>query len=140
MLTTQDKEEIKRLVGEMIAEFSASSSTERKYTGEVEDLDELQMFVARLRDLVVNEGFTELTFVNPATGDRRLLNWSMGSGPLVEVTARAIEVFGTREKALHWFGTPVRALGDKTPMSLLNSPAGVARVQNVLGQVEHGVW
>src|ERR1035441_9541542 len=37
MLTTQDKEEIKRLVGEMIAEFSASSSTERKYTGEVED-------------------------------------------------------------------------------------------------------
>src|ERR1035437_3984012 len=110
MLTTQEKEEIKRLVGEMIAEFSPSSSAERKYAGEVEDLDALQIFVARLRDLVVNQGFTELTFLNPATGDRRLLNWSMGSGPLVEVSARAIEVFGTREKALRWLGTPVRAL------------------------------
>ena len=140
MLTTQDKEEIKRLVGEMIAEFSPSSSAERKYAGEVEDLDELQMFVARLRDLVVNEGFTELTFVNPATGDRRLLNWSMGSGPLVEVSARAIEVFGTREKALRWLNSPVRSLGDQTPLSLLNSPEGVAQVQDTLGRVEHGVW
>src|ERR1035441_7604399 len=86
MLATQDKEEIKRLVGEMIAEFSPSSSSERKYTGEVEDLDELQMFVARLRDLVVNEGFTELTFVNPATGDWKKLRRVLAKGGSVART------------------------------------------------------
>jgi putative toxin-antitoxin system antitoxin component (TIGR02293 family) len=48
--------------------------------------------------------------------------------------------FGTREKAMRWLKTPVRSLGDRTPLSLLNSPEGVARVQDTLGRVEHGVW
>ncbi len=140
MLTTNDREEIKRLIGEMIAELRPSSAAELKYSDEVERMDALQNFIARLQDLVVNEGFTELTFMNPATGERRVLNVSLGSDPLVEVTARAMEVFGTREKALRWLRTPVRGLGDKTPMSLLSSPEGKARVQDTLGQVEHGVW
>jgi putative toxin-antitoxin system antitoxin component (TIGR02293 family) len=58
----------------------------------------------------------------------------------VDVTARAIEVFGTREKALRWLKTPVRSLGDRTPLSLLNSAEGAAQVQDTLGRVEHGVW
>ena len=41
-----------------------------------------------------------------------------GSDPIVDVAARAIEVFGTREKALRWLKTPVRSLGDQTPLSL----------------------
>ena len=60
--------------------------------------------------------------------------------PIVEVTARAMEVFGTREKALRWLNTPVRSLGDQAPLSLLNTPEGVAQVQDTLGRVEHGVW
>lgn len=59
---------------------------------------------------------------------------------LVEVTARAIEVFGTLERAMRWIQTPVRALGDRTPISLLQSQEGMGRVRDVLGQVEHGVW
>jgi uncharacterized protein (DUF2384 family) len=31
-------------------------------------------------------------------------------------------------------------LGDKTPISLLNTTEGLARVQDTLGRVEHGVW
>ena len=63
-----------------------------------------------------------------------------GSDPVVDVVAKAIEVFGTRERALRWLKTPVRALGDQTPVSLLNTPEGVAQVQDTLGRVEHGVW
>jgi putative toxin-antitoxin system antitoxin component (TIGR02293 family) len=60
--------------------------------------------------------------------------------PLVEVTARAIEVFGSREKALRWLKTPIRSLGDQSPLSLLDTPEGIDRVNDVLGRVEHGVW
>jgi len=63
-----------------------------------------------------------------------------GPGPVADVTARAVEVFGTREKALRWLRSPVRALGDQTPISLLNTPEGMAQVEDVLGRIEHGVW
>ena len=59
---------------------------------------------------------------------------------IVDLTARAIEVLGNREKALRWLKSPVRALGDKTPLSLLTSAEGVTQVQDVLGRIEHGVW
>ena len=92
MLTIEDKEEIRRLVVEMIAEPNS------------------------------------------------VLSAVPGPEPVMEITARAMEVFGTREKALRWLRTPVRSLGDQTPISLLSSPEGLARVQDTLGQVEHGVW
>jgi putative toxin-antitoxin system antitoxin component (TIGR02293 family) len=59
---------------------------------------------------------------------------------VVRVTARAIEVLGTPEKALRWLETPVRSLGDRTPLSLLESPEGISRVEDTLGRIEHGVW
>jgi putative toxin-antitoxin system antitoxin component (TIGR02293 family) len=62
------------------------------------------------------------------------------SFPLVRVIARAVEVFGTSEKALRWINTPVRSLGDQTPALLLGSPEGITRVEDALGSIEHGVW
>jgi putative toxin-antitoxin system antitoxin component (TIGR02293 family) len=59
---------------------------------------------------------------------------------LVDVTARAIEVLGTREKALRWLESPVRTLDEQTPLSVLGSPGGKARVEDALGRIEHGVW
>jgi uncharacterized protein (DUF2384 family) len=140
MLTTDDKEEIKRLVGDVIAGLQPSSSAEHKYAQPIGHIDALQNFIAGLRDLVFNEGFTELTFINPETGEKRVLNVLAGPDSLVDVTARAIEVFGMREKAMRWLRTPVRALANQTPMSLLQSPEGLVRVRDTLGQVEHGVW
>jgi putative toxin-antitoxin system antitoxin component (TIGR02293 family) len=61
-------------------------------------------------------------------------------GAIVQVTARAIEVLGTPEKALRWLKAPIRSLDDHTPLSFLSSPEGIARVEDVLGQIEHGVW
>lgn len=121
MLTTEDREEIKRLVGAMIAESGRLSA-------------------AQVRDLIANEGFTELTFRNPTTGETTVIKASLESSLIVDVVAMAIEVFGAREKALRWLRTPVQSLGDKTPISLLNTLEGLARVQDTLGQIEHGVW
>src|SRR5260370_35021209 len=45
MLTTEDKEEIKRLVGEMIAESGPTHSERRKHPDDIEDLDRLQNIV-----------------------------------------------------------------------------------------------
>ena len=56
---------------------------------------------------------------------------------LVDVTARAIEVFGSRERALRWLKTPVRSLDDQSPLSLLDTSEGITRVTDVLGRVEH---
>lgn len=69
---------------------------------------------------------------------------SVGEEPrireIVEVTARAMEVFGTRERALRWLNSAVRSLGNRTPLSMLDTPEGAAQVQDTLGRVEHGVW
>jgi putative toxin-antitoxin system antitoxin component (TIGR02293 family) len=60
--------------------------------------------------------------------------------PLVRVVARAVEVLGTSEKALRWINTPVASLGDRTPLSLLESPEGLASVEASLTRIEYGVW
>ncbi|HTS48904.1 MAG TPA: MbcA/ParS/Xre antitoxin family protein [Bryobacteraceae bacterium] len=75
----------------------------------------------------------------------RILKQSGGASsasiePLVRVIARAVEVLGSSEKALRWVNAPVRSLGDLTPVSLLSTPDGIARVEDVLGRIERGVW
>jgi uncharacterized protein (DUF2384 family) len=123
----------------MIAESGPSLSGAQRDAANIDRIDRLQNVAAQIRDLIVNEGFTELTFTNPQTGEKRVIQAWQGSDPIVDVVARAIEVFGTREKAQRWLRTPVRSLGDKTPISL-DSPEGLVRVQDTLGRVEHGVW
>jgi uncharacterized protein (DUF2384 family) len=141
MLTTDDKEEIKRIIAEaVLAKSAGSSNEERKRADEIERFERLLKMIAQFRDLIFNEGFTDLTFVNPKTGEARVVEVKSEAKSIVEVTARAMEVFGTREKALRWLNSPVRSLGDQTPLSLLTTLEGVARVEDTLGQVEHGVW
>jgi len=47
------------------------------------------------------------------------------------------EVFGSDQGFLEWLSYPVPALEDKTPLSLLASPAGLQMVIDVLGTIEH---
>jgi putative toxin-antitoxin system antitoxin component (TIGR02293 family) len=58
---------------------------------------------------------------------------------LETVMRRALEVIGDREQALRWLGTPVRALGYSTPISMLGSVPGEQAVLAVLGRLEHGI-
>jgi putative toxin-antitoxin system antitoxin component (TIGR02293 family) len=59
---------------------------------------------------------------------------------LPSIIERATEVIGDREKAMRWLGTPVRGLDYATPISLLATEEGAERVNDILGQIEHGVW
>lgn len=56
------------------------------------------------------------------------------------IIERAVEVVGDRVEAMRWLGTPVRALGFATPISVLATREGALRVMDVLGQMEHGIW
>ena len=49
------------------------------------------------------------------------------------------EVFGSDQGFLQWLSYPVPALEDRTPLSLLSSPAGLWMVIDVLGSIEHSV-
>lgn len=57
-----------------------------------------------------------------------------------EVTKRAIEVFGSEEKARRWLHTPNFALGDVRPVDLLRTKEGTDEVLGILGRIEHGVF
>jgi hypothetical protein len=59
---------------------------------------------------------------------------------LTEAVARATEVFGEEEAAFRWLGRPVAALDYATPISCLGTDQGAMRVNDVLTQIEHGVW
>lgn len=186
MLTIEDKEDIRRIIAEMLLAKSAESSNEeqvhdlrqplrnidtsadllnrmlrhgaghafqhlstierqvdlaaRILNEAVAELVRLRAQRAEAESRDLNGELTDLTFVNPKIGEASVVDVKAETNPIVEVTARAMEVFGTREKALRWLSSPVRSLGDQTPLSLLTTPEGVVRVQDTLGRVEHGVW
>jgi uncharacterized protein (DUF2384 family) len=55
------------------------------------------------------------------------------------VIDRAVEVIGDKNEAMRWMGTPVRALGYSTPVSLLGTRKGRQAIITVLGRLQHGV-
>lgn len=56
------------------------------------------------------------------------------------VLLRATEVFESEAAARSWLETPSGALGEVTPLSLLDSAHGRAAVLQLLGRIEHGVF
>jgi uncharacterized protein (DUF2384 family) len=52
----------------------------------------------------------------------------------------ATEVLGDHNAVLRWLGTAVVALDYATPISVLGTVQGVRRLNDVLTQMEHGVW
>ena len=54
------------------------------------------------------------------------------------VFRRAQEVLGSTETARMWMRTEQRALGNKTPLSMLVRDVGAAAVVNILGAIEDG--
>lgn len=59
---------------------------------------------------------------------------------LARMAVRAEDVLGSMEKAYRWLRAPNRALGGKKPIDLLDVDLGAARVEHVLGRIEHGVF
>jgi len=58
---------------------------------------------------------------------------------IAEVVAKGVEVFEDKNHFLIWMKQPNVALGNKTPLNLLNSRFGTQMVLDELGRIEHGV-
>lgn len=59
---------------------------------------------------------------------------------LMKTHRRCMEVFEDGEKALRWLKTPNFALGDQTPLSLLDTSEGIELVGDTLSRIEYGVF
>jgi len=58
---------------------------------------------------------------------------------LAKILALAESALGDKQKARRWMSTPNRALGNVTPLSMLETEAGADEVAHVLGRIEYGV-
>ena len=72
-----------------------------------------------------------------AVSDRERALSDSAIDPIID---RATEVIGDRQEAMRWLGAPVRGLDFATPISLLATEEGQLRVNDILGQMEHGIW
>jgi putative toxin-antitoxin system antitoxin component (TIGR02293 family) len=104
----------------------------RTYDGAVNGVDVLGGLVVARTDAAPAFAETESAQLTnlPPTSKQSVLE---------RVLERAIEVIGTREDALRWLGTPVRALNYATPISLLLDDAGADQVLAILTNLENGI-
>lgn len=59
---------------------------------------------------------------------------------LARIAVEADRVFGHPEKSSRWLRKPSAALGGHTPLSLLKSETGARAVDDLLGQIDHGMF
>jgi putative toxin-antitoxin system antitoxin component (TIGR02293 family) len=59
---------------------------------------------------------------------------------LARVVASAKDTLGTTRKASSWLQTPNMVLDGQAPLDLLDTDAGVRRVETVLGRIEWGLY
>jgi putative toxin-antitoxin system antitoxin component (TIGR02293 family) len=59
---------------------------------------------------------------------------------VARVMAQATDTFGNAEKAAHWLKAPNRVMDGETPLSLLDTDAGVKWVETILGRIAWGVY
>jgi len=59
---------------------------------------------------------------------------------LLKIYKRCLEVFQDREKTIRWLKTANFALGDQTPLSLLDTTDGLELVAKSLIKIEYGVF
>jgi len=59
---------------------------------------------------------------------------------VARVTATAEQVFGEPERAWRWLRESKRRFDGKTPMEMLATEAGARLVEEMIGQIEHGMF
>lgn len=59
---------------------------------------------------------------------------------LVRILALATEILGRRESAVVWLQESNRALGNVSPLALLDTDSGAQEVENVLERIRHGIY
>lgn len=59
---------------------------------------------------------------------------------VIRVIALAESVYGSRERALVWLRNPHARLDGRAPLSLLNTDTGSRIVEELLGQIDEGMF
>lgn len=93
------------------------------------------------------QGIAELLNISKSTLDRRktkdeLLKQEESERLLrfLRLYSKALAIFRKKEAAVQWFSTPLRALGDKTPMEFAKTEPGARLVEDILGRILEGVF
>ncbi|MSQ60579.1 MAG: DUF2384 domain-containing protein [Betaproteobacteria bacterium] len=97
----------------------------------------LEIPVARFVEIV---GISARSFSNLGKNRNLDLVVSDRLARIARIAAKCEEVFGSREKAVHWLHEPLIALGGKTPFERMLTETGAARVEDILVSIEHGVY
>jgi putative toxin-antitoxin system antitoxin component (TIGR02293 family) len=58
---------------------------------------------------------------------------------VARVYALAVDTFGNEEKARRWLRKPLRQLGRRTAMQMLETELGAHQVENILGRIGYGL-
>lgn len=58
---------------------------------------------------------------------------------LARISAQATVTLGSERKAVDWLRRPNRALGNRSPLELMDSDIGTRQVEDTLNRVEHGI-
>ncbi len=104
---------------------SAFKSLEDGYS-----LEELYRLVAPKRTLMRRKASDAL--LTPEETDKAVR--------LARIAVQADRAFGNPDKASRWLRRDNRALGGKAPIDLLATETGARIVEELLGQIEHGMF
>ena len=77
----------------------------------------------------------EATKEKPLSSEQSSRVWKFA-----EIVARATPVFGSQAAAEKWLNEPARALGGKKPVELLATQPGTQLVEDLLQQIDYGVY
>ncbi|MCK4923033.1 MAG: DUF2384 domain-containing protein [Bacteroidales bacterium] len=67
-------------------------------------------------------------------------NFSVKLLEIADLFLYGSEVFENKQIFFKWLNLPNTALGGLEPMELVEIPGGVAKVRDILGRIEHGVY
>ncbi|MBI4605429.1 MAG: DUF2384 domain-containing protein [Planctomycetes bacterium] len=100
----------------------------------------LETFALSQREICHALNLTERTMARRKLKKRLTADESDKLVRLARIAALAAEVLGTTEKAIRWLRRQNRALGNVTPLALLDTEVGAREVEETLGRIEHGVY
>lgn len=91
-------------------------------------------------DITHSLGISQATLTRRKKQHRLLSNESDGLFRIAWIGSLAETIFGDNEKAARWLHKPNRALGNRVPLSMLDTVIGFQEVKTILGRIEYGVY
>lgn len=85
-------------------------------------------------------GVARATLINKKGNEKFPLALSEKIMSLADLYSFGYEVFGNQQEFNQWVFEPIRALGQQSPYSLLDSQYGREEVKNLIGRIAYGVY